>query len=101
MSKLQNFTNGMKSIGQLLSIIIFGAVTALNYFLVPVVSNGLTFLLVGWFVIAFVIAGFFGGLGNLFGALFAKSKIKIIYILLSLAITVINAYFFWQVIQVI
>ena len=101
MNKFVKVSNTLGNVGLIINIIIFGGITVLNYSLLPTISNGLEFLLIGWFVGAFIIVGGFGGLGTFIGSLLTKSKIKIIYILLSLAITVINCYFFWQLMEVI
>lgn len=100
-SKFQSASNTMQNIGLVINLLIFSAITVLNYFLLPTIVDGWTFLLLGWFILGFVVVGFLGGVVDFFRAIFACSKLKFIYILLSIAIMAINGYFFWQVIQVV
>jgi len=91
----------MKHIGLIINIVLMSALTVLNYFLVPTVNSGLSFLFGGWFTMLFVGVAVLGGLGIFIGSLFIKHKIKFLYIILGIGITSINTYWLIQILNVI
>lgn len=102
MKKILNVANPFVSnIGLIVNTLIFVGITILNYYFMQNLKGGIHFLLYGWFILLFVAITAISGIGLTISSILSQTKLKILFVLLNLAVAVLNSIWLFKISEIL